>query len=387
MEGITLGDPELHILGPLDIANKNYSVIQQPELGTVTVNKHTGSWLYSANDAEPTQDDNSTFKIAVKSIAPVLVPANTNLNRSRTKVGTENTALEYLLEINGDSIPFKVSDDGTPTGNGISSELGLDWEMLFEILPDLNNGETPYAHYHIGNNKLSIHVASDGTSTTTEVATAINTAKRFDNVGNLIPISQDSEGNAINIFFDASAQKIEELGGINLTSTRMNKTRAGGIFYQWLAGNDDGDFMGDDAELYISPTSTGYYLLGCMSKRGYGTNFQTGTFDIIAEEVPADTFTADAGTLIDIEQSGDLVKPVSWREAWEDATLKDGEIDPSSEDKGIITGNDLDKFNNFKGKLDFDGDEDYIKVNFDIERWYSFEVGSDTFDPKIGPKV
>ena len=93
-------------------------------------------------------------------------------------------------------------------------------------------------------------------------------------------------------------QKIEELGGINLTSTRMNKTRAGGIFYQWLAGNDDGDFMGDDAELYISPTSTGYYLLGCMSKRGYGTNFQTGAFDIIAEEVPADTFTADAGTLI-----------------------------------------------------------------------------------------
>ena len=79
MEGITLGDPELHILGPLDIANKNYSVIQQPELGTVTVNKHTGSWLYSANDAEPTQDDNSTFKIAVKSITPVLVPANTCL--------------------------------------------------------------------------------------------------------------------------------------------------------------------------------------------------------------------------------------------------------------------------------------------------------------------
>ena len=41
MEGITLADPELHILGPLDIANKRYSVLQQPNLGTVTINKHT----------------------------------------------------------------------------------------------------------------------------------------------------------------------------------------------------------------------------------------------------------------------------------------------------------------------------------------------------------
>ena len=303
MEGITLSDPEMQILGPLDIDKKRYSVIQQPELGTVTVNKHTGSWLYSANDAEPTQDDNSTFKIGVESNVPTLVPANTNLNRSRTKVGTENTAVEYLLEINGDSIPFKVSDNGTPAGNGISSEIGLDWEMSFEILPDINDGQTPYANYDIVNTKLNIHVASNGTSTTAQIANAINNAKKLDGGGNLIPISEDSEGNAINVFFDASAQEIIEISGINLTNNRMNRTKAGGLLYDSLAGNDNGDFMGDDAEIFFTPKTTGYYLLDFFG-RGTGTaynlDFLFGTFNIIAEQVPADTFITDAGTLIDL---------------------------------------------------------------------------------------
>ena len=381
MEGITLSDPEMQILGPLDIDNKRYSVIQQPELGTVTVNKHTGSWLYSANDGEPTQDDNSTFKIGVESNVPTSVPANSNLNRSRTKVGTENTAVEYLLEINGDSIPFKVSDNGTPTGNGISSEIGLDWEMSFEILPDINDGQTPYANYDIVNTKLNIHVASNGTSTTDQIANAINNAKKLDGGGNLIPISEDSEGNAINVFFDASAQEIIEISGINLTNNRMNRTKAGGLLYDSLAGNDNGDFMGDDAEIFFTPKTTGYYLLDFFG-RGTGTDhnldFLFGTFNIIAEQVPADTFITDAGPLIDVEPNGDTVKPQS---SGGDAPTED-QVDASTVDYGIIDENY--SFKNFTGKLDFDGDVDYIKVYLNVERWYEFEVGGEFPDTQIG---
>ena len=33
--------------------------------------------------------------------------------------------------------------------------------------------------------------------------------------------------------------------------------------------------------------------------------------------------------------------------------------------------------------MDFDGDVDYVKINLDIERWYSFEVGGEMIDPNI----
>ena len=378
MEGITLADPELHILGPLDIANKRYSVLQQPNLGTVTINKHTGSWVYSANDDKPSQNDNSTIQFTVDSDTPVLVPADTLLsgsNAKRTKEGTENTAAEYLIKINGHSITFKSSDDGKATGNGLSNSE-LDTDMSFEIVEDVDPGGTPYAKYDVSYPRLYIHVESDGTSTTAQVATAINNATNMDGEA----ISEDSNGETIDVFFDANAKKVLEIDGVNLTSNRLNKTKAGGIFYQWSAGNDNGDFMGDDAELFITPKSTGYYLLGCMGKnagRGYGADFLYGTFNIIAKEVAADTFTTDAGALLDIEASGDLVKPASWG----NDDIKDSEVDGSTPDHEIIS--DTYQFKNFTGKLDFDGDVDYVKINLDIERWYSFEVGGEMIDPNI----
>ena len=93
------------------------------------------------------------------------------------------------------------------------------------------------------------------------------------------------------MFFGASAKKLVEIGGrdFKITSNRMNKKKSGGIFGKWIAGNDDGDYMGDDAEIFITPASTGYYLLECIGDAG-GTDFGIGTFQIIAEKVAADTF-------------------------------------------------------------------------------------------------
>ena len=371
MEGITLSDSEMQILGPLDIDNRRYSVIQQPELGAVTVNKHTGSWLYSANDTEPTQDDNSTFKIAVDSITPVLVPADTQLynsNAKRTKEGTENTAAEYLLEINNHSITFKASASGTATGNGFDYTADFDPDMSFDIVGGLEPGATPIAKYNPGFPRLYIHIENDGSTSTAQIANAINNATNMN-------------GDSISVFFDAAAQEIKEFSGINLTNNRMNKTKAGGLSYDSLAGNDNGDFMGDDAEIFFTPKTTGYYLLDFFG-RGTGTaynlDFLFGTFDIIAEQVPADTFITDAGTVIDVEPNGDTVKPQS---SGGDAPTE-GQVDASTVDYGIIDENY--KFKNFTGKLDFDGDVDYIKVYLNVERWYEFEVGGEFPDTQIG---
>ena len=321
MEDILLGDPNLQITGPLDIKNKRYSVIQQPELGTISINRHTGSWVYTANEAVPSKDDSSTAKIGIASNSAVLVPVETNLNSSnanRTKAGTASTAAEYLLKINGNNISFMASDDGTSTGNGEYSS-SLDPDMSFEIISNLEPGTTPYAVYDMGFPRLYLFVESDGTSTTTQLAEAINNTKlraegdtRRVNGSYVAPSSDYSNVDPSNIFFNSTAQKIEEITNINLTSTRMNKTKAGGIFYPWTAGNDNGDLMGDDAEIFISPTATGYYLLGCMGKGGYSAVFQTGSFNIIAEQVPADNFTTSAGNLIDVEKGGDLQRPISW---------------------------------------------------------------------------
>ena len=53
-----------------------------------------------------------------------------------------------------------------------------------------------------------------------------------------------------------------------------DKAVAGGNVNNWIAGNDSGDYMGKDAEIIITPKSTGYYLLRCF---GGG---QSGNFDI-----------------------------------------------------------------------------------------------------------
>ena len=359
MQGVTLNDSELEILGPLDIENKRYSVVQQPELGTVTINKHTGSWLYSANEAKPTNDDNSVIKFGVASSNPVLVPKDSDFfssgnNASRTKAGTENSASEYLLKINGHNISFKASEDGTSSGDGRST-ANLDTDMSFEIIGNLIPGKTPYAVYDINYPRLFLFIENDGSSTTAQIAEAINNTNIRviedtvrDTDGNyLIPSADYANVDPSRIFFDAAAQEIIEISGINRTSTRMNKTRAGGIFYKWIAGNNDGDFMGNNAELFISPSSTGYYLLGAMSKRGYGTNFETGSFDIIAEQVETDEFTQKAGQLINIEESGDLVQPSTWGSN----EIKDGEIDASTLNKEIINSNHV--FSNFEERRKF----------------------------------
>ena len=110
----------------------------------------------------------------------------------------------------------------------------------------------------------------------------------------------------------------------------------------------------------------------------YNLDFLFGTFDIIAEQVPADTFITDAGTVIDVEPNGDTVKPQS---SGGDAPTE-GQVDASTVDYGIIDENY--KFKNFTGKLDFDGDVDYIKVYLNVERWYEFEVGGEFPDTQIG---
>ena len=100
--------------------------------------------------------------------------------------------------------------------------------MSFEIVDDVDPGGTPYAKYDVSYPRLYIHVESDGTSTTAQVATAINNATNMDGEA----ISEDSNGETIDVFFDANAKKVLEIDGVNLTSNRLNKQN-GGIFYQW----------------------------------------------------------------------------------------------------------------------------------------------------------
>ncbi len=360
MEGITLKDSRLQVLGPID-ERKTYSVFKQPALGTVTVNEHTGSWVYTANDGV-TQNDDSTIQIGVVSTTPVLVPSSTYLyssNAKRTVSGTSQTPSEYSITIAGQTIIFKASSDGTLTGNGENSD-SLDPDMSFEIVADLANGATPTVQYDKNYPRLYIHVADDSSSTTAQVASAIN-------------------AETTGMFFGASAVTIKEIDGVNLTSQRMNKAKAGGIFGRWIAGNDDGDYMADDSEILITPTVSGYYVLGCIGDAG-GNDFGVGTFEIIAKQVAADTFGGDRSSFVDVESGGELVKPVSHRSNWEDQTVAAGQVDAETVDEEIVTNAG---FKNFKGQLNHDGDEDYIKINLDIEKWYSFEVGGDVHDPKI----
>ncbi|MDA7509905.1 C2 family cysteine protease [bacterium] len=72
------------------------------------------------------------------------------------------------------------------------------------------------------------------------------------------------------------------------------------------------------------------------------------------------------------------------REDHESKALAEGDIDPDTKDFKIVDG---DSFKNFKGQLQQHGDIDYVQIELDIEKWYSFEVGGsmegDVTDPRI----
>ena len=182
----------------------------------------------------------------------------------------------------------------------------------------------------------------------------------------------------------AEIDQIMEIDGINLTSNRRNKRMAGGNFGRWIAGNDAGDFMGADAEIVYTPSETGYYLLSCIGKEASQT-FGVGSFKLTVTEVSDyKPFGRDRDNLINVEAEGDLVKPVSMREDHESKLLAEGEVDPETKDFKIVDGN---TFKNFTGQLQQHGDIDYIQIELDIEKWYSFEVGGgmegDVPDPRI----
>ena len=115
-------------------------------------------------------------------------------------------------------------------------------------------------------------------------------------------------------------------------------------------------------------------MLRCFGGGNSG-NYDIGDLDLIVTKLAADDFGGDRSLLPDVEANGDLVKPVSWREVWENQTIADGEVDGSIPD--ALAGN-----TSFKGNLE-NGDVDYVKVNLEIEKWYTFEVGGDLSDPKI----
>jgi uncharacterized repeat protein (TIGR02543 family) len=165
------------------------------------------------------------------------------------------------------------------------------------------------------------------------------------------------------------------LASINSGSVGLSdKTIAGGNVNNWIAHNDSGDYMGEDAEIIITVKTTGYYLLRCFGGGNSG-NYDIGDLDLIVTKVAADDFGGDRSLLPDVETDGDLVKPVSIREAWENQSIADGEVDGSIPAALAVN-------TSFKGNLT-NGDVDYVKVNLEIEKWYTFEVGGDLSDPKI----
>ncbi|MDB4470128.1 DUF5011 domain-containing protein [Akkermansiaceae bacterium] len=347
-QGISLGDAIMELAGPI-AENTTYSVASQPEYGTVTVDQHTGSWLYTINQGVTQSRDYGGFELALTSDEVVAVPANSTLSsKKRTKVGTEASPSEYELKLVGKTITFKGSADGTLTGNGVSG-AGFDADMSFQLKSDLAAGEAPYAVYDSSYPRLYLYVEEDGTSTIDQIVSAIG---------------------ALNFFFDVKATTLLESGSVGLAG----KAVAGGNVNNWIARNDSGDYMGKDAEIIITAKTTGYYLLRCFGGGNSG-NYDIGDLDLIVTKVAADDFGGDRSLLPDVEANGDLVKPVSWREVWENQTIADGQVDGSIPAALAVN-------TSFKGNL-ANGDVDYVKVNLEIEKWYTFEVGGDLSDPKI----
>ena len=360
MQGISLKDSRLQILGPID-EKITYSVASQPALGTVTVNEHTGSWVYTAND-DVTTNDSAGFGVAVSTGQTVVIPTDASLSILERNSGGDNKAAYFSIRLQGEEISFFGSENGTNTGKGYyfgSGDAYVEVDYMPIILKtDLAPGSAPTANYSYYGDGFVISIESDGSSTSAQVVDAIN---------------NEPSG----MFFGANLN-VKRVENINLTSTRMNKKKAGGIFGRWIAGNDDGDYMGDDSQLLISPKTTGYYVLGCIGDAG-GNDFGVGTFELIAEKVAADAFGGDRSSLLNVEENGDLVQPISIS----GETLAANQVDAETTNFDIISSSEL---KNFKGTLNHDGDVDYIKINFsesDFDYWYSFEVGGDVYDPEI----
>jgi VCBS repeat-containing protein len=352
-QGISLGDAIIELAGPI-AEGTTYSVASQPEYGTATVNQYTGSWLYAINEGVTESRDWSGFELAMTTDEVVAVPADSTLtSQQRTKVGTESSPSEYELKLVGKTITFKGSADGTLTGNGLGF-TGFDSDMSFEVKSDVAPGSDPFAIYDVTYPRLYLHVEEDGTSTIDQIVSAIN---------------------ALDFFFDTKATTLLNSGRVGLKSANQSdKTVAGGNVNGWIAHNDSGDYMGKDAEIIITAKTTGYYLLRCFGGGNSG-NYDIGDLDLIVTKVAADDFGGDRSLLPDVEANGDLVKPVSIREAWDDQTIDDGQVDGSIPDALAVN-------TSFKGNLT-NGDVDYVKVNLEIEKWYTFEVGGDLSDPKI----
>ena len=348
-QGISLDDPIIELAGPI-AENTTYSVASQPEYGTATVNQYTGSWLYTINEGVTESRDSDGFELALTTDKVVTVPASTTLtSKKQIKVGTVNSFSEYKIELVGKTITFKGSRDGTLTGDGYSNDSTFEPDMSFQVVSDLSPGSDPSAIYDVGYPRLYIHVETDGTSTIDQIVSAIS---------------------GLDFFFDVKATTLLDSGSVGL----KDKTIAGGNVNRWIAHNDSGDYMGKDAEIIITAKTTGYYLLRCFGGGNSG-NFDVGDLDLIVKKIAADDFGGDRSLLLDVESSGDLVRPVSIRDEWEDKTVAAAQIDGSVPAA-------LDVNTHFKGTLT-NGDVDYVKVNLEIERWYTFEIGGDLSDSKI----
>jgi len=126
-------------------------------------------------------DDSSTMDEVVAAIegldyffsvshdgADTLSTAETLTMCAPTQAGAAGTAAEFQITVAGNNVDFKASDDGTNNGDG-SIYNGL----AVSVLADLNAGADPTASYASGTNKLTIRVEKDGSSTTAQMATAI----------------------------------------------------------------------------------------------------------------------------------------------------------------------------------------------------------------------
>ena len=200
-QGISLSDPIIELAGPI-AENTTYSVASQPEYGTVTVDQHTGSWLYTINQGVTQSRDNGGFELALTSDEDVAVPANSTLtSKKRTKVGTEASPSEYELKLVGKTVTFKGSADGTLTGNGVWG-AGFDADMSFQLKLDLPPGEVPYAIYDSGYPRLYIYVEEDGTSTIDQIVSAIG---------------------ALDFFFDVKATTLLDSGSVGLAGKLLQE--------------------------------------------------------------------------------------------------------------------------------------------------------------------
>ncbi|MBT7079857.1 MAG: hypothetical protein HN929_00005, partial [Chloroflexi bacterium] len=119
--------------------------------------------IESINSKDSTEGNEYFFNVSSTGASTV---THEGVAVTQTQDGASPQPAEYEFSLAGDTISFKVSDNGTGTGDGINFN-----DLKVEVVAD--SVRKTKASYN-GQDTLTVHVLADGSSTTSNVAQAIN---------------------------------------------------------------------------------------------------------------------------------------------------------------------------------------------------------------------